>query len=100
MSGVYCTGGEIVGEIKLCLSDILVFATGASGIPVLGFSPQPTLMFIHKEDLPEDELYMAGLPRANTCSMSLSLPIVDDYDDLKTMLLEALPVLNIFFSKE
>ena len=46
-------------------SDILAFTTGASAIPPLGFSPQPSIKFTPA----------AGLPTASTCTNTLRIPL-------------------------
>lgn len=59
------------GVFEVTMEQILVFASGADRVPALGFSPHPTLNFIHD----------AGrkYPEANTCLVNLKLPIHDTY---------------------
>ena len=65
------------------LADLLQFATGADKIPSLGFFPRPTVVFLHPQGIGEEEKHTAGLPRANTCGMELSLPVLDRYVDFR-----------------
>jgi len=63
------------------LADILVFATGSAEIPSLGFEPQPTITFGHQQDFHDD--HTAEFPYANTCSISLRLPVLYSFDDFE-----------------
>lgn len=56
------------------LEDILTFATGSNVVPPIGFSPQPSLEFLHNE---------GKYPVANTCINCLRLPIHKSYEDFK-----------------
>ena len=61
-------------EFCLSLEDILQFATGASSVPPIGFSPNPTVTF-HES---------SPFPMANTCTNCLKLPLfTSDYDAFK-----------------
>ncbi len=62
----------IDGVFEITLDQLLVFASGADRIPVLGFSPQPTLNFTHEMG--------QKYPEANTCVVKLKLPIHDTYE--------------------
>uniref|UniRef100_A0A672H2K4 HECT domain-containing protein n=1 Tax=Salarias fasciatus TaxID=181472 RepID=A0A672H2K4_SALFA len=57
---------------------ILVFATGLEKIPATGFTPQPELNFIHQE-----MEHSSRFPKANTCSLTLSIPVGLSYEDFK-----------------
>lgn len=59
------------GVFEITLEHMLVFASGADRVPALGFSPQPTLNFIHETG--------RKYPEANTCVVNLKLPIHDTY---------------------
>ena len=68
------SGGEVAvdedGETKdipLSLVDILVFATGASSLPPMGFDEQPSITF-KKEG--------GEFPTSSTCTNTLYLPTV------------------------
>jgi len=61
---------------SVTLEDVLTFATGSDCEPAIGFSPQPSVEFLH-EDLPSG---VVKFPRANTCGVVLCLPIVGCYD--------------------
>uniref|UniRef100_A0A672GPK1 HECT domain-containing protein n=1 Tax=Salarias fasciatus TaxID=181472 RepID=A0A672GPK1_SALFA len=58
--------------------NILVFATGLEKIPATGFTPQPELNFIHQE-----MEHSSRFPKANTCSLTLSIPVGLSYEDFK-----------------
>ncbi|CAL8239618.1 unnamed protein product [Gadus morhua 'NCC'] len=60
------------------LGDILAFATGSDAVPPIGFSPQPSLEFLHPSG------GAAKFPVANTCISCLRLPIYSTYDCFKT----------------
>lgn len=63
-------------DADVTLQDIIIFATGATHVPPLGFPQQPQILFIHDND--------SIFPRANTCSLELSIPTVHkNYDDFK-----------------
>ncbi|XP_061576426.1 G2/M phase-specific E3 ubiquitin-protein ligase-like [Cololabis saira] len=68
---------EEAGASKL--SDVLAFATGASIVPPIGFSPQPTIDFLHDQSVTPGRC----LPMANTCINCLKLPLCDAYTEFK-----------------
>ena len=61
------------------LGKILAFATGASVIPPVGFSPQPSIDFLHDHSSSP----RSCLPMANTCINCLKLPLFDKYGDFR-----------------
>ncbi|KAF1389896.1 hypothetical protein PFLUV_G00052290 [Perca fluviatilis] len=61
------------------LGKILAFATGASVIPPVGFSPQPSIDFLHDHSSSP----RSCLPMANTCINGLKLPLFDKYGDFR-----------------
>ncbi|XP_054622472.1 G2/M phase-specific E3 ubiquitin-protein ligase-like [Dunckerocampus dactyliophorus] len=61
------------------LGKILAFATGASVIPPVGFSPQPSVDFLHDQPVSSRRC----LPMANTCINCLKLPLLDTYEDFR-----------------
>ena len=72
-------GNLVVNEecFKLTLEDILVFATGASAVPPMGFDLTPKITFHHT----------SPMPIANTCIPSLSLPLgIKEYKRFKYMM--------------
>lgn len=76
----FCFFPHVLEEAgALQLSDVLAFATGASIVPPIGFSPQPTIDFLH------DQSGIPGrcLPMANTCINCLKLPLCDTYNEFK-----------------
>ncbi|XP_028412413.1 G2/M phase-specific E3 ubiquitin-protein ligase-like [Dendronephthya gigantea] len=65
--------GKVIGqledrEVKISLSDIFQFATGARHIPAVGFSPRPTIVFLH-------HLHMARKISTNSCANILKFPV-------------------------
>lgn len=61
-------------DLTLTLEDILSFATGATNIPLLGFKAEGHMTFLHDGGM---------FPTASTCSMTLRLPIVTNYEVFK-----------------
>lgn len=65
--------GELL-RLKLTLSDVLMFVTGAPSEPPLGFTPQPSIQF-HSSSV---------FPKANTCINKLYLPLQEmDFEVFK-----------------
>ncbi|XP_077958481.1 G2/M phase-specific E3 ubiquitin-protein ligase [Gasterosteus aculeatus] len=60
------------------LGDILAFATGSDAVPPIGFSPQPSLEFLHPSGRAQK------FPVANTCISCLRLPIYSTYSCFKS----------------
>jgi len=60
-------------EQSIKLSDLLFFATGCKGVPPAGFTPTPSLQFLHHV---EDFGQLSKFPKANTCECVLYLPTV------------------------
>ncbi|XP_034553486.1 G2/M phase-specific E3 ubiquitin-protein ligase-like isoform X3 [Notolabrus celidotus] len=60
------------------LGTILAFATGANTVPPIGFSPQPSIEFLH-----QDTGTTSKLPIANTCINCLKLPLHTSYKDFQ-----------------
>ncbi|XP_062320566.1 G2/M phase-specific E3 ubiquitin-protein ligase-like [Osmerus eperlanus] len=58
------------------LQKILSFATRASVLPPIGFSPTPSVQFIHKED---DDFSTPMFPVANTCVNCIKLTLHVSY---------------------
>ena len=67
----------------LTIEDILVFATGATSIPLLGFDTEGSVRFLHDG---------GKFPTSSTCSMTIRLPIVMDYEVFKERM--AFAILN------
>ncbi|XP_071777645.1 G2/M phase-specific E3 ubiquitin-protein ligase-like [Centroberyx gerrardi] len=63
------------------LQKILAFATGASVVPPIGFSPTPSVQFIHKGD--DDFSSTPMFPMANTCVNCIKLPLHVSYQLFK-----------------
>ncbi|KAK2850768.1 hypothetical protein Q5P01_007044 [Channa striata] len=61
------------------LGKIKAFATGASVIPPVSFSPQPSVEFLHDQSLSPK----LCLPMANTCINCLKLPLLDKYEHFR-----------------
>lgn len=60
----------------LTLETVLVFASGASEIPRLGFPTEPHLEFLHVQGAEPKQIF----PEANTCVITLRLPIHTSYE--------------------
>lgn len=61
------------GDAQANLSEVLVFSTGASSPPPLGFANEPVIEFTEGE-----------FPKANTCAPILYLPLGhSDYETFK-----------------
>ncbi|XP_013855982.1 uncharacterized protein LOC106511791 [Austrofundulus limnaeus] len=75
----YLQDAEDEGSSKL--ENILVFATGAKEIPPIGFSPAPSIEFLHESS--EECSSKRMLPMANTCVNCLKLPIITSYEVFK-----------------
>lgn len=54
------------GDAPCSLEDVMVFFSGASRIPPLGFHPSPTLEFVHDTG--------AKLATSSTCDLVLRIP--------------------------
>ena len=63
-------------EVTLNLSQILEFDTGAQHIPAIGFSPRPTIEFLHNLSTPRKI-------STNTCSNVLKIPGLNELCDQK-----------------
>ena len=61
------------GQCALTFEEILFFGTGLKQVPPLGFSPSPTIEFLHNA---EGNGNQSTFPKANTCSCCLQLPVV------------------------
>lgn len=71
------------GELSMKFEDLLVFITGASAIPPLGFDEKPTLNFYTNED------NVRRLPWSSTCTNALYLPRNCSPDILKEMIIQS-----------
>ncbi|NXD05794.1 G2E3 ligase, partial [Nothocercus nigrocapillus] len=60
------------GESVVTLEDILLFATGCSSVPPIGFDPEPTVKFLH-----------IRYPIGNKLHNCLELPITKTYEQFK-----------------
>lgn len=65
------------------LEKILAFATGATCMPPMGFSPQPTIEFLHSERSLQSAV-VSRFPVANTCINCLKLPLHKTYNEFKS----------------
>ncbi len=70
------------GPKTITPSDILVFCTGASREPPLGFPKQGELTFTHRA---EDKY-----ATASTCDLHLTLPVITSYCAFKEMMQDSL----------
>lgn len=74
----YCKStANISFTVKLTsvsLEEVLVFVTGSDKIPALGFSPAPSVEFLHDDH---------KFPIANTCENIIRLPLKSKYEYFK-----------------
>ncbi len=77
-------------ENLLILEDVLIFTTGAAGVPPLGFEEEPSIVFNAEDEAKSD------LPTSSTCTNTLFIPTTNHNDceklNLNTNLLRVLPV--------
>ena len=77
---------------KISLESVLIFVTGLSSIPAVGFYPQPTVSFAH--DLITASVgpdYVTKYPLASTCDNVIRLPTChDSYEEFKTHVIEGI----------
>ncbi|XP_057179968.1 G2/M phase-specific E3 ubiquitin-protein ligase-like [Triplophysa rosa] len=73
-AAIQVDGGDLV---KVNLEDVLVFASGASAIPPFGFKETPMIEFLHENLNGSRRMF----PEANTCAITLKLPVGLDYDE-------------------
>ena len=61
------------------LADVLIFASGADHVPLLGYVKSPTLVFVHDKG--------RVLPTASTCDVQLRLPTIhgNNYQKFKVL---------------
>ena len=60
-------------HFTVSLKDILIFVTGSSEIPPMGFTPKPAIMFCTS----------TTFPIASTCSNTLTLPLYLSYEQFQ-----------------
>ena len=63
----------VAGQCTLTFEEILFFSTGLKQVPPLGFSPSPTVQFLHDT---EQDGQQSSFLKANTCSCCLQLAVV------------------------
>lgn len=64
------------------LEKTLAFATGTSCVPSIGFSTQPTVEFLRKED--SQSAVVSRFPTADTWIYCLKLPSHTKYEEFNT----------------
>jgi len=79
----------------LSLQSVLKFATGCEEIPVLGFVPQPTIVFLH-DDSNHDDPYRTGYPYADMCALVLKLPIIENFERFQQVMCSCLRLCTTF----
>lgn len=72
----------------ITLEALLIFATGASSVPAMGFQPHPTLCFQHPTAAETAE-HVARLPSTSTCALELKLPVAATFESLAERLVTA-----------
>ncbi|XP_006890028.1 PREDICTED: G2/M phase-specific E3 ubiquitin-protein ligase-like [Elephantulus edwardii] len=60
------------GKSSTTMEDLLVFATGCSSIPPIGFKPNPSIECLHMD-----------FPIGNKCNNCLALPITSTYEEFQ-----------------
>ena len=55
---------------RQCMQELIFFSTGLKQVPHLGFTPSPTISFLHNT---EEDGRQSRFPKANTCSCCLQL---------------------------
>jgi len=73
------------------LGQLLIFVTGLSDIPPLGFVPKPRIIFGHEDQCVDDD-YTREFPVANTCSLQLRLPVLSSYERFCSHMLAAIEI--------
>lgn len=58
------------------------FLTGTDEVPAIGFDAQGTVTFYHEGVT--DDIYTKNYPKVNTCSLSIRLPLLANYNEFKT----------------
>lgn len=64
------------GNTASTFEKILIFSTGSSGVPPVGFCPEPSLDFLHVNYQPG--AVQARFPTANTCVNCICLPTMHE----------------------
>ncbi|XP_073699771.1 G2/M phase-specific E3 ubiquitin-protein ligase-like [Garra rufa] len=82
-AAVHVDEGDLV---QVNLEDVLVFASGASAIPAFGFKETPTIEFLHENLDGSRRMF----PEANTCSITLKLPVGLEYEDFCQFMTEGI----------
>ena len=77
------------------LSTLMIFVTGLDRVPPLGLHPTPGITFEH----PEDCGVCGPLPYANTCTNTLTLPVMRSYEEFEQLMLNALEMGITFTDK-
>jgi HECT-domain (ubiquitin-transferase) len=84
----------------MCISDIdqldrfLVFVTGMAELPALGFFPKPEVTFGHADDLKGN--FTARFPVSSTCSNSIRLPVLTNWDEFEANMTNAVMLATSF----
>ncbi len=61
-------------NLPLILEDVLIFTTGAAGVPPLGFEEEPSIVFNAEDEAKSD------LPTSSTCTNTLFIPTTNHND--------------------
>ena len=84
----FAEGDAKIAEKEVSLSDLLVFATGASEIPSIGFDEHPALVFMHDPEEGEHGPFVSPYPVTSTCAKTLKLPVMHTtYEGFKSHML-------------
>ena len=82
----YIAGGDALlvvedTENRVTLNQLLMFVTGADGVPPLGFPGEPTLNFLHTGTV---------FPEANTCALILKLPLHTTFESFSDSMISGI----------
>ena len=78
------------GDSRITLNQILVFSTGTDCIPAIGFEPLPTVGFQHDKRMGYQRDFVSKFPIASTCSNTLYLPVLANYNEFKHFMEEGI----------
>ncbi|KAL3847283.1 hypothetical protein ACJMK2_018202 [Sinanodonta woodiana] len=92
-----CIEERILVSRRIVCDSESSFTTGADEVSAHGFSFPLQLSFIHPEDLQDvAKCCTAGFPYANTCTMKLKIPVVNDYNTFQRNIAAAISMTVTF----
>ena len=81
-------------DMNLLLS-LLRFATRLEAISPIGFQPTPFITFGH-DALFDKADHRKGLPIVSTCTLCLQLPVLQEFETFKNILINCIENVTIF----